>query len=75
MGALGTPKPVFTPMRVYGVALYLVKPPSWGKVSGGHPSPSSSSQGICRVAGQKLCVSIGRRFNRSLVRTGVRRGF
>ena len=36
---LGTPKPVFTAMRVYGVTLYLVKPPSWGKVSGGHPIP------------------------------------
>ena len=35
---LGTSKPVFTPIPVYGVTLHLVKPPSWGKVSGAHPS-------------------------------------
>ena len=49
--------PVLTPMCVYGLTLYLVKPPSWGNVSGGCPSPSSFSQGICRAAGQTLCVS------------------
>ena len=35
----GTPRPVLTPMCVFGLTLYLVKPPSWGKVSGGCPSP------------------------------------
>ena len=34
-----TPRPVLTPMCVYGLTLYLVKSPSWGNVSGGCPSP------------------------------------
>ena len=36
---LGTPRPVLTQMCVYGLTLYLVKPPSWGNVSGECPSP------------------------------------
>ena len=52
---LGTPD-LCLPRCVYGLTLYLGNSRSWGKVSGGYPSPSSS-QGICRAAGQTLCVS------------------
>ena len=31
---LGTPKPLFMPMCVYRLTMYLVKPPSWDKGSG-----------------------------------------
>ena len=35
----GTPRPVLTPMCVYGLTLYLVKPPSWGKCIWWMPLP------------------------------------
>ena len=37
--SLGTPKPVFAPMRVYGLTLYLVKPPLLGQCIWWMPLP------------------------------------
>ena len=55
----GTPRPVFTPMCVYGLTLHLVKPPFGVMYLVDVPPPSFLSQRICRAGGQTLCVSTG----------------